>query len=58
MSQPKSTDNFLFLHENNGCGYLLERLTEALLTSTHNICFYGEIRQEGHDGPVTLTWAT
>ena len=48
---------FLFLHENICCGYSLEAprwgasnsttiyVFEALLMSTHNICFRGEIRQ-------------
>ena len=32
-------------------------LTEALLMNTHNkyMCFWEEIKQEGHDGPVMLT---
>ena len=33
---------FLFLHKNICCGYSLEALTEALLMSTHNICFCGK----------------
>ena len=36
---------FLFLHENICCGYSLKRLGEALLMSTHNICFRAEIRK-------------
>ena len=35
---------FLFLHGNIYCGYSLEA-REALLMSTHNICFHGEIGQ-------------
>ena len=34
---------FLFLLKNLCCEYSLEVLTEALLMSTHNIYFYGEI---------------
>ena len=30
---------FLFLHENVHCGY---SLSEVLLMSTHNMCFYRE----------------
>ena len=35
------------MSENICCGYSLEvpRLIEALLMSTHNICFHGEIRK-------------
>ena len=38
---------FLFLHKNMCCGYSLEapRLAEALVMSTHNICFYGELEK-------------
>ena len=38
---------FLFLQKNICCVYLLEvpRLGEALLTSTHNICFCGKIKK-------------
>ena len=31
---------FLFLYENICCGIHLKCLTEALLVSTHNICFH------------------
>ena len=37
--------SFLFLDENICCGYTLEGLAEALLMSTHNICFCQEIRK-------------
>ena len=39
---------FLFPYENICCGYSLEvpRLGEALLMSTHNIHFHGEIRKK------------
>ena len=30
---------FLFLLKNIDCGYSLEPLAEAVLTSTHNLCF-------------------
>ena len=40
---------FLFLLQNIDCGYSLEppRLAEALLTSTHNLCFGAKIRKIG-----------
>ena len=47
--QSKSIDFFLFLHKNVCCDTPLKHLTEALLMSTHNICFCGEIRK-------ILTW--
>ena len=31
------------LHKNIPCGHSLEDLTQALLLSTNNLCFYGEI---------------
>ena len=34
----------LFLYKNICCRYSLEAPSEVLLMSTHNICFYGEIR--------------
>ena len=43
LFQPKIT-GFLLLHKNIGCGYSLE-VPEALLMSTHNKCFCGEIRK-------------
>ena len=36
---------FIFLYENICCGYSLEASLEALIMSTHNICFHGEIRK-------------
>ena len=37
---------FLCLHKNVCCGFSLEApLSEALLMSTHNICFHGETRE-------------
>ena len=30
---------FLFLLQNIDCGYLFNRLSEAVLTCTHNLCF-------------------
>ena len=35
---------FLFLLD---CGYTLERLTEAVLTSTHNLCLGAKLRKIG-----------
>ena len=37
--QIKNTDIFHISAQNIDCGYLLERLGEAVLTSTHNLCF-------------------
>ena len=41
---------FLYLNGNICCGYSLEapRLNEALLMSTHNICFRSDIRKNIH----------
>ena len=41
----RSASPFLFLHESICCGYLLERIGEALLMSTHNIYFRAEMRK-------------
>ena len=38
---------FLIFAQNIDCGYTLERLAEAVLTSTHNICFGAKIRKIG-----------
>ena len=35
---------FLFLLD---CGYTLERLTEAVLSSTHNLCLGAKLRKVG-----------
>ena len=38
--------NFAYFHifaQNMDCGYKLEHLTEAVLTSTHNLCFRANI---------------
>ena len=45
----------IFLHENIFCGY---SLGEALLMSTHNICFYWEIRKIlcGYPCIILLLW--
>ena len=40
--QMKSSDNFHISAQNIDCGY---RLGEAVLTSTHNLCFWAEIRK-------------
>ena len=32
------------LHKNIYCGYSLEVPHEVFLMSTHNVCFYGEMR--------------
>ena len=39
------SDIFLIFAENIDFGYALERLTEGVLTSTHNICFRAKIRK-------------
>ena len=42
----KNCDVFLlFFAQNIDCGYTLERLNEAVLTSTHNLCFREKIRK-------------
>ena len=42
-------DNFLIFAQNIDCGYTLEppRRGEAVLTSTHNLCFGAKIRKIG-----------
>ena len=40
----KNFDIFLILPQNIDCGYTLERLGEAVLTSTHNLCFGAKVR--------------
>ena len=35
----KNSGSFHISAQNIDCGYLLERLGEAVLTSTHNLCF-------------------
>ena len=46
--QKKNSDIFHISAQNIDCGYTLEpprRLGEAVLTSTHNLCFWAEIRK-------------
>ena len=45
--QPKSLDIFLIFAQNIDCGYTLEppRRAEAVLTSTHKLCFGAKIRK-------------
>ena len=45
----KKNDIFLIFAQNIDCGYTLEppRLNEAVLTSTHNLCFGAKIRKIG-----------
>ena len=60
--QPKTFDNFLIFAQNIDCGYSLEpprqggsnenRLAEAVLTSTHNLCFGAKIRKIHLHTPV------
>ena len=38
-------DIFLIFAKNIDCGYTFERLSEAVLTSTHNLCFRAKIRK-------------
>ena len=47
--QQKNFDIFLILAQNIDCGYTLEppRRGEAVLTSTHNLCFGAKIRKIG-----------
>ena len=39
----KNSDIFHISAQNIDCGYSLEPLDEAVLTSTHNLCFWAEI---------------
>ena len=41
--QMKNCDSFLIFAQNIDCGYTLE--PEAVLTSTHNLCFRAKIRK-------------
>ena len=48
----KNFDIFLIFAQNIDCGYTLDRLAEAVLgeavlTSTHNLCFGAKIRKIG-----------
>ena len=47
--QLKIIDIFLIFAQNIDCGYTLEppHLAEAVLTSTHNLCFGAKIRKIG-----------
>ena len=42
--QMKNYDNFLIFAQNKDRGYTLEPI-EAVLTSTHNLCFRAKIRK-------------
>ena len=41
----KNTDIFHISAQNIDCGYSLEPPSEAVLASTHNLCFWAEIRK-------------
>ena len=43
--QMKNYNIFLIFAQIIDCGYPLERLSEAVLTSTHNLCFGAKIRK-------------
>ena len=43
--QMKNCDIFLILAQNIVAGTRLNRLIEAVLTSTHNLCFIAKIRK-------------
>ena len=43
--QLKNFDSFLIFAQNIDCGYTLEPPHEAVLTSTHNLCFGAKIRK-------------
>ena len=43
--QMKNCDIFLIFAQNIDCGYTLESPHEAVLTSTHNLCFRAKIRK-------------
>ena len=47
LFQPNFSDIFLIFAQNIDCGYTLEHLAEAVLTSTHNLCFGAKIRKIG-----------
>ena len=44
--QMKYFNIFLIFAQNIDCGYTLERLIEAVLASTHNLCFGTKIRKK------------
>ena len=43
--QIKKVDNFLIFAQNRDCGYSFEPPLEAVLTSTHDLCFRAKIRK-------------
>ena len=43
--QIKISDIFHISAQNIDCGYSLEMLSEAVLTSINNLCFWAEIRK-------------
>ena len=43
--QMKKVDDFLIFAQNIDRGYTFNRLSEAVLTSTHNLCFRAKIRK-------------
>ena len=45
--QVKNCDIFLIFAQNIGCGYMIDAVltTEAVQTSTHNLCFRAKIRK-------------
>ena len=42
----KDCDVFLIFAQNIDCGYMLEPLNEAVLTSTDNLCFRAKISKK------------
>ena len=42
----KNCDIFPIFAQNIYCGYMLRRLIEAVLTSTHNLCFGAKMRKK------------
>ena len=47
ISVEKKIDTFNIFAQNIDCVYTLDRLGEAVLTSTHNLCFRSKIRKLG-----------
>ena len=44
-NQTNNFDIFLIFAQNIDCGYMLEPPRQAVLTSTHNVCFEEKIRK-------------
>ena len=55
-------DIFIIIVQNIDCGYMLDRLPEAVLWNTHNLCFRAKIRKNRHTAAypsfAILKWGT